>query len=681
MSKGKKNRERAAARRGKGNQNAMGGGKYGNRHDLESGADFLGDTPWAGMDPETEINVIVSVTPEKPPGAGRHLGVLKEPFTDARGQRFEEGWHLWAHDGEERPGFTKLSLNADPGELAHVLDVDPRRAHEIQAHLESRQLRGLNDERPVTPGPRGRTGFNLKDWPAEVAQLQERLGLNSSDPGRWSVSRAFRAGDADAASGPRAYGGENRLLGRNARPDAESLQAELLIQALEVIEPGLAARAAEGLGEAELERLSPQIIAALDRAQELAAELVASDVRARELIAGSDSGRLIGDGAQAEAVPVRLNWTADQVLDTQAWLARFYASGSQDLSDFLAHSIRSAQEEFSDPGKVNTMFWPVETGNVLAGRAEGQLYAAVMAHGLRDARTYQVTAPMVDQMRAAIMSAPLSRGLDARDMPAHAGFCWLDRPWVMLEAAGYWMPFRAISWEKVSVLARDENERVRSVDAVRIVLWTLISDDEAFGRWSDPKRASRAATAIGQLTPQHFLLLNFYHRYNLNPGYEEQGRDMLSLVHMLWRFLGMELSATRQPPASTATAARVKKSLKHASVHIVTLRRTNYISDELPGHRDVRYSVRWWVDDFQRHIDHYDDIDAEGRRRRHEAVPAGRVGGASDEDHDDDHDVCAVCLANGQTVRITPVRGHIRGPEHLPLKPVAHDRTVFKLSR
>jgi hypothetical protein len=68
------------------------------------------------------------------------------------------------------------------------------------------------------------------------------------------------------------------------------------------------------------------------------------------------------------------------------------------------------------------------------------------------------------------------------------------------------------------------------------------------------------------------------------------------------------------------------------------------------------------------------------RRRRHEAVPSGRTGAAYEEG-DDDHDVCAVCLATGQTVRITSVRGHIRRPSWLPLKQPAQGRTLHRLSR
>ena len=550
--------------------------------------------------PDGEINVTVSAGPEKPLGAGRHLGVLREGFTDSKGQRFEPGWHVWAHDGADRPGFSRISVDIGQEQLARVLD--PASLSQPAAGYSTVDVTGLSDES------------------ARFAEVMEEVS------------------------------------------------------------PGLTARLAAGLGQDELSRLAPEIARAMTAAHHREQELAASWQRASELIAGRDSSRLIRDAARAEAVPLRANWTADQVLDMHAWLARHYTSGSGPLADYLGYLMRTTQEQFSDPDRLNVMFWPVELGKGPVGPVEGGLLAGILAHGLHEARTYQVTAPMVAQMRE--VSRQVSLGvnqLDGGEMPSHAGFAWLDQPWTVREAAGYFMPFRAVSWEKVSPVMAGENGRLQSLDAVRVVLWTLISDDMQFGRWDDPKRADRAASQVGQLTPQHVTLLPFGRRFRVNEGFEEQGSSILSLIHLLWAFLGMELSAAR-PPSSPHTAARARRSLKHTDVHVVTLRRISYISDELPGHRDVTRTCRWWVGDFRRHIDRYDDTDSEGRARRHEAVPAGRTGAAY-EDGDDDHDVCAVCLANGQTVRITQVRGHIRGPSYLPLKPQAEGRTLHRLSR
>jgi len=150
-------------------------------------------------------------------------------------------------------------------------------------------------------------------------------------------------------------------------------------------------------------------------------------------------------------------------------------------------------------------------------------------------------------------------------------------------------------------------------------------------------------------------------------------------VHSLWTFLGMELSASRKArPPSGAHRRQLLRSIRHDTVHVITLRRISYISDGPGGHRQVNRTCKWWVGDFRRHIDPYRDEDADGRPRRHEPVPAGRAAGGEDED---DHDICAVCLARGQTVRITLVRGHRRGPSYLPWKKPAGDRTVRRLSR
>jgi len=449
---------------------------------------------------------------------------------------------------------------------------------------------------------------------------------------------------------------------------------------LEAASPGLTARLAAGVGREELNRLAPEIARALTAAHRREEALKASHERARQLIANSDPRHLIRDAAQAQAIPVRTSWTADQVLDMHAWLARHYASGSGDLADYLGYLIRDSQAQWDDPDRSALMFWPADLSQVPAGPDEGAQFAGIIAHSLREARTYQVTAPMVARMREVFDRIGLGIAyLDAGELPGHAGFAWLDRPWVMLESSGYFMPFRALSWEKVTVAYPGPDGRMTSVDAARVILWTLISDDVAFGRWDDPRRADRAASLTGQLVPQHISVIPFDRRFTVNSGFEAQGEAMIALIHILWAYLVMELTATRSTPAASPhTARRAQKSLKHGSqVHVITLRRITYISDELPGHRDVSRTCKWWVADFHRHIDPYTDEDGEGRRRRHEAVPAGRTGYADD----DDHDICAVCLANGQTIRITPVRGHIRGPSWLPLKQPSKDRTLHRLSR
>ena len=131
--------------------------------------------------------------------------------------------------------------------------------------------------------------------------------------------------------------------------------------------------------------------------------------------------------------------------------------------------------------------------------------------------------------------------------------------------------------------------------------------------------------------------------------------------------------------SSSITPTRLKRVPPMGEVHVVTLREYDYVSDcppaGFPG--KINWTCRWWVDEFHRHIDHYDDTDEQGRRRRHQAIPAGRTGYVTD----DNHDICGVCLARGQAVRIARVRSFAKGPSDKPFRTPAPERTVYKLAR
>jgi hypothetical protein len=605
-----------------------------------------------GMSPDDEISVVMSVSDEVPEGAGDYLGTLEVPRRSADGNVVPAGARVYRDltpgAGGDRIVLSDLTSMPEtivpeivhPGVTGHIIHGDP------EGSGKGRQ--------PEIPAAFRRPGTKID------IGLPRPLGV--------SETAVSKFGPASRASG-------------DQREDAF---AALLALMLEEAEPGLAARMAEGLGPEELQRLAPVITKATAMTERRLEELRASDNRAAGLIAGRDSSLLIRDPAAAEAVPVRTSWAADRVLDTHSWLARGYTSPGRDLGDYLARLIRGAQLQAEDTDTAAMMFYPVSLGLGAAGPEEGLALARVIGHGLREARTYQVTSPMVARMREVFNKAGAGiRYLDGGELPGHAGFAWMDSPWLIMEAAGYIMPFRAVSWEKVTVTAADKRAggRMVSLDAVRIVMWTLIEDDIAFGRWDDEQRAHRAASRIGSLTPQHVAVIPFSRQIGINGGFEEQGSAMLALIHILWAFLGMELDKSRPvAPASPHTDKRARRSLRHEpGVHIITLRRVHYISDDLPVHREINRTCRWWTEDFYRHIDRYDDEDGEGRRRRHEAVPAHRTGA---HPVDDDHDICAVCLANDQTVRITMVHGHFRGPSWLPVKPRSDEnKTLYRLTR
>lgn len=690
MSSGKKRRARRQTRKTPGSQAALGTGGYGQPVDMRSDHEIRErlHPSLRHMAPDDEISVVMTIGDEVPEGAGEFLGTLDVPQRAGDGTVIPRGAKIYRDPNPGRPG-SKIIVSdvagpvpgekpeiVRPGVTGHVVHGDPEGTG-----------RGRQPDIPAAFRKPGTVELGNSELNALGIYGGNRV---SGNPAAYQPSGIPVSAENAAALG--VHGDRQRLASpqsgrsRVSAEQQEEAFASLLAVMLEDIEPGLADRVAKGLGPEELQRLAPVIARAVTATERRMTELTESDDRSDELIAGRDSSKLIRDPATAGDIPLRTSWTADKVLDTHSWLARGYTSPGRDLGDYLARLIRTAQLQSEDADRTAMMFWPVGLGLGAAGPQEGLDLARVIGHGLREARTYQVAAPMVARMRDVFSRIGLGiRYLDGGELPSHAGFAWMDSPWLIMEAAGYIMPFRAVSWEKVTVTAQDKRDKGRmiSLDAARIVMWTLIGDDIAFGRWDDEGRAHRAASRIGLLTPQHVSVIPFSRQVGINAGFEEQGSAMLALIHILWAFLGMELDKSRPvPPASQVTAQRARRSLRHEpGVHVITLRRVHYISDDLPAHREVNRTCRWWTNDFYRHIDRYDDEDGEGRRRRHEAVPAHRTGAHPDVD-DDDHDLCAVCLANEQAVRIALVHGHFRGPSWLPVKPRSDEnKTLYRLTR
>jgi hypothetical protein len=413
----------------------------------------------------------------------------------------------------------------------------------------------------------------------------------------------------------------------------------------------------------------------------------AADERARKLIPGlRDPSAIPRSYDAATAVRVRKTWTADEVLDMHAWLTRAYRNPADPLADYLAAHIRQA---LRDDYNTEQLFWPVDVRQG-ADIPQGRQMAQLIARGLDDSRTFQVTAPMVHQLR----DDWISRGtgqlvLDEGVLPVPAGFAWLDSPWLAEKPGeGFWLPVRAVSWERTVVTVTSRYGQpfappgLSQADSVRVVVWLLIADDVAFGRWAgEEKRSAKVASKVGQLVPQMIAVLPFGIATSTRGGATSSGRELIGLLHTLWTKIGEKLPKSRPVrPAAPAVRARVQRSIKHGTVHIIPLREYDYIGEPNGHHPQARdWRGRWWVDEFYRHIDYYDDgTDEKGRRRRHAAVPALRNGTVAD----DDHDICAVCHANGQTVRITLVRTFAKGPTNKPfITPGARKRTVYKLKR
>lgn len=446
--------------------------------------------------------------------------------------------------------------------------------------------------------------------------------------------------------------------------DLETSDVDLVIEDLDPDNPDDAGRVLIGRPE--------QVRRYHERTREL-------DRRVMDLL-GSNAAQGVLTEAAADLIPLKASWTADTVLGHHAWLTHHYRNPGAELADYLAFIMREQTgESFLSAG----IFWPVDLSGGPADQPEGRQLAQVIARGLGEAETFQVTRAMCEDMRRAWEQSglhadplPLSEG----ELPVPAGFCWLDKPWMIREDEGHWIPVRAVSWERTIAMVSSERQGLDRVpvDSVRMAIWLAIDDTVAFGHWEDPARAAKTATWLGQVVLHRVVMLPFDFGREVNRGHTAL-IGMLGLLHTLWTYLGMELPRSRPVPASApAVRRRAQKSLKHDAVHIITLRKYDYIGDRPAAFpKVVHWSCRWWVEKFFRHIDRYDDEDPDGRRRRHKPVPAARTGLV----YDDDHDVCGVCLANDQVVRITEVHGFFKGPSDKPIRTPSRERTLSKLSR
>jgi hypothetical protein len=514
---------------------------------------------------------------------------------------------------------------------------------------------------------------------------------------------------------------------------------------LSEVAPGLAAKMAQGMGPEELSRMAPQIARAMhaagaesgsysftsdpvpegpsERKQDARTgpEIIVTDdlddlgpddvdlvIEDLDPDDPDDSGRmLIGSAAQvrryherereleararrkfgssgspvnteeaADLIRLRQNWDADDVLGHHGWLTHHYRNPSANLADYLALVMR---QEMGMSTLAASTFNPVDLTGGPADLPEGAHLAQVVGRGLAESETFQVTAPMCAMMRDtwdADRSVP-GLPLDEGELPVPSGFAWLDAPWLIREDGGYYLPVRAASWHRTIVMISGDDGFPQPAEAVRLGLWLTIDDALAFGHWSDPRRAAEIAGQLGQVV-LHRVMVMMTGGPQLSPR-RTCLSGMLALFHVLWMYLGMELPRSRSVTASApAVRRRVQKSLKHDKVHIITLRKYDYIGDRpLRFPKLVNWTCRWWTETFWRHIDRYEDEDADGRRRHHKPVPALRTGLV----YDDDHDVCAVCLAQDQVVRVTQVHGFWKGPTDKPIRTPAKDRTLQRLSR
>jgi hypothetical protein len=387
---------------------------------------------------------------------------------------------------------------------------------------------------------------------------------------------------------------------------------------------------------------------------------------------------------------------ASEVLDRQAELTDRLKNPSAHMQDYMRYFMTDATAK--DPGRSFGMFFPAVRRDELdkpITDEQGRRLAKILYQSLWDATAYQVTGEMVDAMSqvgpkkigstrldpgAAKIAVRLDTGkavpqealgndpgidhLSERELPEAKGFAYFDQPWVIYDIRDDQIPVRAVSWSYESVpvdgslsdlLPGLEPGRMASV---RISMWTDIDDDYDLNpqHFRDSEHPEKTKQALGNLSLLHTALVPFFLRFSKDDDDKSTARSasIITMVHVLWMFLGMEIVSTEPAHLDRHARKRALRSLKHNEVHVVMLRRVNYHGDAPGMVRNIDWSVRWIVQGHLRHLEHYEGP-------HHRAVAAGT----------DKH--CVVC--GSRTAWIAP---YIKGPDG---KPLQVSRQLMRLAR
>jgi hypothetical protein len=238
------------------------------------------------------------------------------------------------------------------------------------------------------------------------------------------------------------------------------------------------------------------------------------------------------------------------------------------------------------------------------------------------------------------------------ELPCEAGFAWLDDSWRIGLEDGF--VIRALSWAYEDIMTGDDTaltpaERavLRTWPCVRVGLWRWDSDVD--------DSSDLGGAELGPLVLTHTALVPLGLEFRKPDNSDVHATDsFLALVHLLWMFLGMEITATERPHIDRGFRRRAQRVLKHDEVRVILLRRIRHATDPDGTCRRVDWSCRWPVQGHYRHAERTSD--------GHHAVAAGF------------DKRCAAC---GGALHY--VRPYIKGPDGLPLH--ATDKTVKRLVR
>ena len=673
-----------------------------------------------GLGPDDEIDVIITPDDDAapPPGGGELLGTLRRPMTGDDGRILSEGARVWRDlrtPAERRAaGATKFGeFTDDPGELINPAGVQLQAPEDVILDI-------------GRPGPGSRTAIagGPHDEPRVVADYRQQLEQDA-------VPAAFRArrkaAGGSAADLVQALEEESEgLAARLARGLSAEELAELAPQIARAASIGGVAPGKYSFTTGQPEPGGEIVVSGPPPGPGLATESVPAT-----LVTGGDAPALEHAGLQpgdiiAPAQPIGYMSAgipvpegAGRSPDDQVWRPRVTTQPREEMSlgpvtaavldrvrhieagdpailDLRPSEVLAMHTDLADLmanphekvlryyhwfmertiGEAHTaggaerareywegMFWPATTARE---------WTTILARLLRSARTYKVTAEMVDKVTEQY-AEDLASGwyaVDEDDLPWPAGFAWLDAPLTFTDKFGKEGWNRAVSWGQEYLALGSMNPRdSRRAPGARIVSWSWHDDRDSY--WTPDTGTS--IQEMGGLAMAHAI--SFPYRARLNVKRDAQGRatqdDTIRWVRTLWKVLSSEISATRSDVhIERHVRKRALRSLRHGEVHVVTLRRKHYVSDGEGGHQARIYTCRWPVNGFWRHSrrdadweDAHHTYDEHGRRTRHHATP------------DETREYCAICGAP-----VSWIGTFVKGPPGAPWKDDAN-RTVFVLRR
>jgi hypothetical protein len=190
-------------------------------------------------------------------------------------------------------------------------------------------------------------------------------------------------------------------------------------------------------------------------------------------------------------------------------------------------------------------------------------------------------------------------------------------------------------------------------------MWNMAGDPSHYiapGEWN---------LRLGELQFVHIMAIPFGERFAARLNGEPCGTvadvadSALHYVHVIWQLMCAEITAQTRRRADRSTRRRIRKSVRHDLVTVVTLRRARTregTGPETPLNH-VDWTCRWLVSGHWRHVESY-------TTQHHRPIcDTGTPGEPR----------CITCGA-----RITWIRPFIKGPED---KPFRRTEILHRLSR